>query len=262
MEISKEIDLINSESDDNQFVDFETESNHLANNERIDISNDIAREISESSIISSSHYECDLCGKVFYKRHRIKAHLRQHCGLKPYACAACNKSFAQWSSHQIHQKNHHKLGAIQLEVFRCDFDGCTKFYDLRQTLKVHQERIHLGIKPLPPNTSCVCETCGKGFKSKWFLKAHNFTHGSTEHWPYPCEICPKRFISKYKFKVHMLRHNNIKNFACHLCDLRTCTKRELETHIGYHNKEYSFPCDKCDSMFRSKGTNIFFMNTF
>lgn len=47
----------------------------------------IGEETSTSKNLSSpntstTRMECELCGKIFYKKHVLEVHLRKHCGLK------------------------------------------------------------------------------------------------------------------------------------------------------------------------------------
>lgn len=199
---------------------------------------------------NAPRFVCDICSRVFMKKHRIDAHLRQHCGLKPFACSVCDASFKKWSSFRVHQRKHQT--GKQFAMFYCEYDGCDKSYDLRQSLKAHQDRVHLDIDPAQ-GTTFKCDTCGKFYKTLQFLRAHILTHTSTDNWPFSCDVCPKRFISKYACNVHMMRHKNIKNFACSMCDHRTCTKKELEKHFRSRHTEVKHKCDKCKSAFDSKG---------
>lgn len=63
------------------------ESNFIEN-DTISKENIIKKETPEkvSSIYDSSVYdppfECEMCGKLFYKKHVLEGHLRKHCGLK------------------------------------------------------------------------------------------------------------------------------------------------------------------------------------
>ena len=54
----------------------------------------------------------------------------------------------------------------------------------------------------------VCETCGKSFKSKIYLKVHGRIHSGGK--PYNCDICDKKFAWKSNLKTHQLTHSGLK----------------------------------------------------
>lgn len=87
--------------------------------------------------------------------------------LKPFACYECGVQFSKWATIRLHNKLHHS--EVKHDMFTCEFDGCDKSYNLKASLKVHQDRVHFG-KPLPVHTRSVCETCGKSFRTQFFLK--------------------------------------------------------------------------------------------
>ena len=58
----------------------------------------------------------------------------------------------------------------------------------------------------------VCETCGKSFKSKYYLIAHKTTHSGENF--YECNSCDKNFIRNDILKWHQYTHSRLKIYQC------------------------------------------------
>lgn len=162
---------------------------------------------------------CDICQKIFFRKDRLRGHLRKHAGEKQY---------------------------------KCNYEGCDRSYFMKSTLQNHEKIKHLGqAKKVrrPVRTSCfVCEHCGKAFKTNDGLKKHRFSH-MPDSKMFKCSICPKAFAIEYSLKEHMMRHDGIKNYVCSLCGLRKTTKQELKRHMNFHTKEKQYPCEVCGKVF-------------
>ncbi|KAJ6648569.1 Zinc finger protein [Pseudolycoriella hygida] len=191
---------------------------------------------------------CDQCPKQFQVQHKLDAHIREeHEGLKPYKCPHCEKEFYKVRSYKHHVQFRHS--DAEKEVYPCTFDGCDRTYHIRDSLKVHINRFHLGIKPEHKRQKLICDQCGRSFKNAFNLKEHSYSHSGIL--PYVCNTCPKKFISSYKLKIHTMRHLNIKPFVCPTCGLRKTTNRELKSHMNFHSKEITYPCKECPRVFAS-----------
>lgn len=206
--------------------------------------------------VKTNHrYTCDMCGRGFADKVRLAGHLRQHCGLQPFPCAACPKEFDKHSKLLAHQKRKHSTVAGEPEPDEptsCPHEGCGKTYRLPRFAQDHYERIHLGLRP-KVRAPCMCDTCGKSFMTRSSLQQHMKSHMAVEEYPYRCEECGKRFLAKNGYQLHMLRHQNIRNFPCPLCPSRMVSQLELNYHVAKHDKSVPWPCPECTMVFQRKG---------
>ena len=51
-------------------------------------------------------FKCDICGKGFAVKEKLKDHKNVHTGEKPYKCKFCSACFASRGTHATHQKSH------------------------------------------------------------------------------------------------------------------------------------------------------------
>lgn len=66
------------------------------------------------SEIRPTPFPCELCGKQYGTKYRLKAHLETHAGRK-YSCELCNRKFNQPQNLKRHRQIH--TGKIQLFLF-------------------------------------------------------------------------------------------------------------------------------------------------
>ena len=61
---------------------------------------------SKHTSIYDRKFKCDVCGKSFERNAKLKDHKNIHTGEKPYQCKFCNKCFASFGTHAMHQRSH------------------------------------------------------------------------------------------------------------------------------------------------------------
>lgn len=107
---------------------------------------------------------CDKCGKCFWNKSSLKAHVSIHSDVKAFMCQICSKAFKLKSSLRAHIRTH-----SQERKFVCD--ECGKTFKKHFTLTEHK-KVHAGFFPF------LCNVCNKAFVSKSSCNAHVKNHKS------------------------------------------------------------------------------------
>lgn len=92
-------------------------------------------------------HKCEVCGKCFSRKDKLKTHMRCHTGVKPYKCKTCDYAAADSSSLNKHLRIH-----SDERPFKCQI--CPYASRNSSQLTVHL-RSHTGECPaaLPPRAS-------------------------------------------------------------------------------------------------------------
>ncbi|MEQ2303856.1 hypothetical protein AMECASPLE_021107 [Ameca splendens] len=168
--------------------------------------------------VTDKSVKCDVCGKVFKKKHHFNRHQRIHSGVRPYTCTICGKGFTQSG----HLKNHIRTHTGE-RPFSCD--TCGKSFSQVVSLNVHM-RIHTGERPYS------CEICGKSFTVITNLNFHRGTHADER--PFPCETCGKGFSNYTNLKAHRRIHTRDKLHFCETCGKSFTKNSALSVHMRTH----------------------------
>lgn len=112
----------------------------------------------ERAVPHEKRHLCDICGKGFAAKDKLKVHYRVHTGVKPYSCSYCEKSFTKKDYLVMHERVHSGE-----KPYVCKY--CGKCFNQGAPLRIH-ERSHTGERPY------VCHLCHNGYISKGALNLH------------------------------------------------------------------------------------------
>lgn len=149
---------------------------------------------------------CDVCGKEFQKKSRLKNHLLTHLikELRPqFSCSYCNSSFLSKHSKIDHEKNIH-LG--EKKEFKCH---CGRVFAFQSSLFGHKQTAHSA-------NTFECPECDKAYPTKYRLQQHMQTNHEPRR---PCEICGKMVVGGTYYASHVRYHEKL-----HKCDFPGCEK--------------------------------------
>ncbi|XP_037571812.1 uncharacterized protein LOC119453838 isoform X2 [Dermacentor silvarum] len=117
-------------------------------------------ELLEHVNIHENPVRCPLCPRTFTDEARMKAHLCQHTGEKPFQCETCSRGFESHVHLIQHMVNHEKR-------FQCAV--CPRVFSSKAGL-LHHMRQHAGEKPYK------CRACMRTFAYQASLKRHTRRH--------------------------------------------------------------------------------------
>ncbi|XP_006839235.1 PREDICTED: zinc finger protein 64 homolog, isoforms 3 and 4 isoform X2 [Chrysochloris asiatica] len=183
-------------------------------------------------------HKCDVCGKCFSRKDKLKTHMRCHTGFKPYKCKTCDYAAADSSSLNKHLRIH-----SDERPFKCQI--CPYASRNSSQLTVHL-RSHTGDAPFQ------CWLCSAKFKISSDLKRHMRVHSGEK--PFKCEFCNVRCTMKGNLKSHIRIKHSGNNFKCPYCDFLGDSKATLRKHSRVHQSEHPEKCPECSCLCSNKAS--------
>ena len=183
------------------------------------------------------------CNYKASKPHKLRTHLNEHQGIRPFVCEhdGCGKAFTSNECRREHQKRHTDKG--QTYTYFCEFEGCDKKFN-RKYKYVEHKNLHFGYLPFE------CKECpDKRFVSKIKLQRHIDVVHKVLDQPLVCTIddCNREFKTAMSFRIHQsVQHLSGKQFVCDEpdCQYKSPFKTSLIRHKrSVHTKERPFFCD-------------------
>ncbi|KPJ05352.1 Histone-lysine N-methyltransferase PRDM9 [Papilio xuthus] len=183
-----------------------------------------------------SGYVCDICNSVLSTDASLKEHKKRH--IRRYECLECGLRKADLHYVIKHYKEEH--GPIHT-IHTCVDCGFT-------TDTVHSKS----------GRTYICAVCGKTYRAKSSLVAHQTLHATGPTPDSFCVTCKIHFRNALALKHHLKTHSKHvreadKKFTCEECGLKFLLKRLLEEHIDWeHLKREKYVCEDCSKVFKNK----------
>ncbi|KRF99266.1 uncharacterized protein Dwil_GK18705 [Drosophila willistoni] len=178
--------------------------------------------------------QCPLCSKKF-RKHSLRAHLRNHTDEKIFQCPECLQKFAR----------HHNLKNHLTSKHGQNHQRKPKYHAKNKELKINPKKYQ-------------CETCGKILTKKSSLKAHEMTHNANIERNFHCHFkeCAYSGWTHENLKTHLISHSQ----GSYKCTKEKCiyvgkSAMHLRRHLKSHKNENThwFSCNQCDFKARLKG---------
>jgi KRAB domain-containing zinc finger protein len=147
--------------------------------------------------VSPPGYICQRCGKQFIHRQSLRRHVReQHETKKYYKCKDCaDEYFDRKKELETHLQSVHGM------LYACKL--CHQWY--RSKKKAQPARHRCLVLGPRVHHQHQCDTCGKMFDRRKYLRQHERVHVSEK--TYLCSCCDKAF----KFFSGLRKHQKMKH---------------------------------------------------
>ncbi|XP_042308904.1 zinc finger protein 70-like [Sceloporus undulatus] len=176
--------------------------------------------------ISKYPYKCTVCGKAYKNSMRLILHQRKHA--KPCKCVECGKAFSDREALKAHQRMYKSKGTDE-------HTECRESFSQHVSLNSHKKKLY------------TCLECGKNFKTRTHLEAHQRIHTSKKL--YECLECRKSFHRITERNAHQLTHKGEKSYKCRQCGKSFTHPANFKVHLRIHAGEKPYDCPECQKSF-------------
>ncbi|KAM4703738.1 uncharacterized protein WCC33_012241 [Rhinophrynus dorsalis] len=187
--------------------------------------------VSQGSKELERNYNCNECGKRFFKISDLRLHQGTHrTKMKPF-----NGCVIQLKSHQKFQAGQklsvEERGSVKNMISGGKSVTCVVYGKnaIPNTSLVQNQ------KTLMRERRFICRFCGKRFQNNSNLIGHERIH--TGEKPFECPECGKSFSQKANLTTHQRLHTGERPFVCSTCGKGFAQKINLLTHEQTHAKK-------------------------
>ena len=144
-------------------------------------------------------FECESCDRTFKNEKNLSHHIKMHhtSSTRPNRPSAKNTESANKKLDE-QKESDEKLSKSTTHIHACHICGPPKLFCLT-SLRRHLARIH------SQNFKCSRTECGRFFKEKSQLEAHEETHRMRE-----CHLCGRKFQRKQNADIHLMGVHHLK----------------------------------------------------
>ncbi|XP_058830509.1 zinc finger protein 93-like [Topomyia yanbarensis] len=192
--------------------------------------------------LDPSRFQCTVCQKSYKTKYILQTHRARVHGIeksKRFRCDQCDACFYKSSQLKDHRETHVKL--------ECHI--CQQVLSTKTALRKHLSRIHE-----ITSENFICDSCGKGFRSKSLLNCHisKCQLGQREE-RVQCDMCDT-WVNKGNMKSHMSTVHSGMNTAvtCDVCNQVYPNRKSMVTHKWRVHVQEKFQCEYCDKTFKRR----------
>ncbi|XP_062616621.1 gastrula zinc finger protein XlCGF8.2DB-like [Saccostrea cucullata] len=95
----------------------------------------------------------------------------------------------------------------------------------------------------------ICETCGRGYRSKCALLKHIRIKHDQQKLAFSCDDCNKRFSDRQQLNAHLEKHDKCQRFKCDTCSETFTYRHNLTRHMKKHPTPKVHTCSYCSQEF-------------
>lgn len=191
----------------------------------------------ESHKARDRKYNCNECGKSYFKLHIFERHKLIHVSEsdRSFNCSKCDKKFASDYIRRQHEDSTHAKKYAKI----CHI--CGKSF-------CHMDE-HAGT----PQSMETCDIYGVKLTNKYRLRQHmKMRHLEENLQEQICPYCSKVSPNLNAHRMHIkYTHTMQREHACHLCDKAFRRPLELREHLSTHTGAALYTCPHCPRTFIS-----------